>query len=278
MTRDESIDFAYVVRWLWLHRLALAIGGVLGLAAAIVWGLNAREIFRAEVVVAEANVGGLGAGSLMNQLGGIAGLAGINIGVGETGRQDRALLRSRRLAEEFIVRNKLLPVLFPTPGENATLWFAVRRFKAQMVNVREDTRTELITVTMSAGDPDKAAEWANAYVALANELARTKAIDEASRNIAYLRTEIGKTEVAELQRVLYQLVESESKTLMLASARPQYAFTVIDPAVRPGMRDSPRRTVMALMGTFAGLLLGVAFVMARTLFARARLANRQSRD
>jgi len=267
---DQRIDLAFVLRWLWSHRRALIVGSVLGLAVAVVWALLAPEIYRAEVVVAEANAKGMSSGSLMGRLGGIASLAGINLEGDETGKQDRALLKSRRLAEEFIVRRKLLPILFTRASPKNTLWFGVRRLKERMLEIKEDTRTELITVTISARDAQQAADLANGYVALANEMARTRAIEEASSNVAYLQAQIAKTEVAELQRVLYQLVESETKTLMLASARPQYAFRVIDPAVKPGMRDSPKRAVMSLMGMLIGFLLGVAFVHMRGMFARLR--------
>jgi LPS O-antigen subunit length determinant protein (WzzB/FepE family) len=272
---EQNVDFAFVIRWLWGNKVSLVFGGVLGLAVAIGLALTAREIFRAEVVLAEANDASL-AGGLMSRLGGIAGIAGINLDGDDAGRHDRALLRSRRLAEEFVVRQKLLPVLTPDhdPEKAETLWYAVRRFKGSMLSIREDSRTQLITVSMSAADPDKAAEWANAYVALTNEMARTRDIAQATRNITFLRSEIAKTEVAELQKVLYQLVESESKTLMLASARPEYAFSVVDPAVPPALRDSPKRAVMAIFGLVIGGLAGIVFVLARSLLARVRSAGR----
>ena len=271
-SREQSVDFAFVLRWLWTHKLVLIITSLLGLGIAVAFALTAREVFRAEVVVLEASKGGLNASSMMGQLGGIAGLAGIDLGGSETGRHDRALLRSRRLAEEFIVRHKLVPLLMEKPLAKPadTLWFAVRRFRANYVSVREDTRTELITVSLRAESPEQAAQWANGYIDLANQLARAKAIDEGKRNIEYLRTEIGKTEVAELQRVLFQLVESESKTLMLASARPQYAFSTVDPAVPPAMRDSPRRAVMSLLGLIAGFVVGVLIIVGRSLLAGVR--------
>jgi uncharacterized protein involved in exopolysaccharide biosynthesis len=270
-----GLDLASVIRWLWSHKFVLIATSLLGCGVAIMLGLRAPEIYRAETVVIEANKGGLGASSFMNQLGGIAGLAGINLDAGDSSHHDRALLRSRTLAATFIERNKLLPVLFPDPkSKNATLWFGVQRFKGQMLGIREDTRTELITISMRARDPDKAAAWANAYVALANELARSTAIEESTRNIAYLRTEIAKTEVAELQRVLFQLVESESKTLMLANARPEYAFSIIDRAVRPDIRDSPQRTVMAIFGLVAGFLVGVFVIFCMGLLRRVRAGMR----
>jgi uncharacterized protein involved in exopolysaccharide biosynthesis len=269
-----GLDLASVLRWLWNHKIALIVASLLGAAIAAVLSLRAPEIFRAETVVIETNKGGLGASSFMNQLGGIAGLAGINLNSGDSSNHDRALLKSRTLSEKFIERNNLLPQLFRgADAKKASMWLGVRRFKAQMLNIREDTRTELITISMRAGDPDKAAAWANDYVALANELARSTAVAEATRNITYLQTEIAKTEVAELQRVLFQLVESESKTLMLANARPEYAFTVIDRAVRPDFRDSPQRAIMTIFGLVAGFLFGVFVIFCRGLLARVRAAS-----
>src|SRR6185295_11200565 len=85
---DQRIVLAFVLRWLWSHRRALIVGSVLGLAVAVVWALLAPEIYRAEVVVAEANAKGMSSGSLMGRLGGIASLAGINLEGDETGKQD----------------------------------------------------------------------------------------------------------------------------------------------------------------------------------------------
>ena len=53
---------------------------------------------------------------------------------------------------------------------------------------------------------------------------------DSSRNIQYLKDQIAKTDVVQLQGVMYSLVEAEMKTLMLANARSEYAFTVVDPA------------------------------------------------
>lgn len=267
---DRRIDLVFIIRWLGRHRLTLIVCSAIGCAIAVVWALLAPEIYRSEVVVAEANVKNMASGGVMSQLGGIASLAGINIGGDETGKQDRALLKSRRLAEEFIQRRDLMPVLFKDKSPKNTLWFGVRRFKERMLEIREDTRTELITVTIKARDPRQAADLANSYVALANEVARTRAIEEASGNLAYLESQITKTEVAELQRVLYELVENETKTLMLANARPQYAFRVIDPAVKPDMRDSPKRAIMSLLGMVVGFLAGIGFVYARGLWTSIR--------
>jgi uncharacterized protein involved in exopolysaccharide biosynthesis len=56
--------------------------------------------------------------------------------------------------------------------------------------------------------------------------------------------------------VMYNLIEAETKELMLANGKAEYAFTIVDPAVPPEIRISPKRTLMVLVGTSIGLLLG----------------------
>lgn len=262
-----------LVRLIWRYKLLIVGLSLLSGALAAVLGLAAKEVFRAEVVIAEADHEGLGgSASLVGQIGGLASLAGVSIGEGSKNREAKALLRSRRLAEEFIRRYELLPVLFPNPSPDkpATVWYGVRRFKGTMLNVREDTRTEMITISMSAGNPKDAARWANSYVALANELMRKRAIEEASRNVTYLEGQIAKTNVVELQRLMYKLVENEAKTLMLANARPEYAFTTVDPAVAPELRSSPQRTLMVLFGLTLGFFAGVAAAFGHQTYRRHR--------
>jgi hypothetical protein len=51
--------------------------------------------------------------------------------------------------------------------------------------------------------------------------------------------------------VLYNLIESETKTLMLANARVEYAFTVVDPAVVPGATCQPQAHAHGRVGVFS---------------------------
>ncbi len=119
-------------------------------------------------------------------------------------------------------------------------------------------------------EPSEAARWANSYVALANEIVRTRALDDSSRNIRYLKEQIPKTDVVEIQRAMYGLMENEAKVNMLANTRKEYAFRVIDPAVSPEERIWPRRTLIVITGGALGGILGVLFALAHNLWRRYR--------
>jgi uncharacterized protein involved in exopolysaccharide biosynthesis len=267
----DEIDIAALWRLVWSSRyLLLLTSGLCGLVA-LYLALTATPIFRAEVVVAEVHDGGMGAAaSLVNQLGGLASLAGVNLQGPGAEHEDQAVLQSRRLIEVFIKNQDLLPVLYRDAKKTPTLWLAVKQFRESVLTVREDKRTGLTTVAINWRDPVTAAQWANGIVALANELVRARALGDSSRNITYLNNQMALTNVVEVQRAMYSLIESETKALMFANARTEYAFRVVDPAVPPEIKISPKRALMVVVGTLLGLVVGLATIFLRRAMGGSR--------
>lgn len=244
---------------------------VFGLLAAVV-ALTAKEVFRAEIMVTEVHDHGLAGGAMGGQLGGLASLAGLNLAGGGADAVAQGVLASRHLVEEFIRTQNLVPLMTANTGKGATLWFAVKRFQQSVLVVHDDPVKGLTTVTIDWTDPVVAAKWANAFVALANELIRARDLEEASRNVVYLEKQIAQTKEVEIQRSLSDLIESETKKQMLASARGEYAFKIIDPAVPPELRHSPKRTLWTLSGAALGFFLGSMLALGINAFRRRNLA------
>jgi uncharacterized protein involved in exopolysaccharide biosynthesis len=270
---DAGIDIVVFSRLLWRHRLLLAVLCTVGAVVAVVVGLVTTPIFRAEVVLAPAPEQGAfasGSGSgLAGSLGGLASLAGVNLQEGSASEAAaQGVLDSHHLVEEFIKRYKLIPVLSSGAAHELTLWRAVDRFKKNVVIINKDQKKQLTTVALEWKDAATAARWANDFVALANELLRTQAIDESRRNIIYLTGQLEGITDIDMRKVMFSIMESETKRLMLANGRLEYAFQVIDPAVTPEVRARPRRVLLAWIGLALGLLVGVITVLIRDRFAR----------
>lgn len=269
---SDGIDLAAAVKVLWCYKyLVLSVAAACAVISAIV-GLRAEPVYRAEVVITEVqndSMGGAGA-SLAGQLSGIASMAGVALG-GGSNNEAKAVLKSRRLIAEFIQRNNLLPLLMRGSNKRATLWLGVNRFEDRVLQIREEKLAGTTTVSVDAPDPQTAARWANSFVGLANELIRERALHVAESNLAYLNAQLAKTDEIELRRVLYGLLENETKTVMLAKGRAEYAFSIVDPAMEPDVRISPRRTLMVIVGFIIGLFIGgcAAFVWN---FARSQRA------
>lgn len=270
---DDKIDFVALWRLARSYKyLVILITLVSGGVAAFI-AFTTTPSFRAEVAITEASGENLpgAAAQLSSQLGGIASLVGVELGgAGNRSREIQGFLKSRQLVEDFVKRYELQSKLFPKDQPQPTLWFAVRQFQNNVLSIRDDKRTGLTRVGVTWTDPAVAARWANDFVALANELLRTKAVDEAKASVAYLNAQVAQTNVVEIQRVMYNLVENETKTLMLANARADYAFTVIDPAIAPEVRSGPHRALLTLLGLVLGPILGLLVAFAHSTLVRDR--------
>lgn len=268
---DYEFDFVDLCRVAWAYKYLVGTTSLVGALIALVLAIIAIPIYRADVVVTlveDSNIGG--AQSLANQFGGLASLAGVSLGTGGQDREHQAVLESRHLIEEFVKRNGVLPLLQGKAGQPPGVWIAVEKFKRNVLKIEEDKIKGTTTVSMEWPDPAIAARWANGFVALANELVRAKARDDSSRNIDYLNLQVAKTNEVELRRVMYNIIESETKTLMLANARLEYAFTIVDPAAVPTVRVSPKRTLMVASGLAVGMLVGVFSAWMRNKVLRKR--------
>ena len=276
----ETVDFRTFMGLMWRYRRSVAVTCVVFGLASLGLALFLQPYFKADTVLVYVHDKGMGngQGSLDEALGGLASLAGMNLmGAGAEDSEALAVLDSRRLAEEFIERNHLVPVLLRNSRKRPTMWRAVRRFKEDgVLLVHKDPRKDTTTVTITWKDPQQAAEWANGFAALANEVIREHTVDESSRNIAYLNEQIAKTTAVDLRRMLYDILEGQTKTLMLANAREEYAFQVVDPAVVPEIKAGPHRSLIVLGGLVLGLALAGGFAFAHDRYRRQRHAPQQA--
>lgn len=250
----------------------IAVTATLTLVAALAIHAAVPTKYRAEAVIAEVSApggapSGMAGGGLLGQIGGLAALAGLD-GGSLRGRKasGMTILQSRSFIEEFIVANELMPVLYPAVARPPETWEAAAWFRQKVYDV---TPTREIPGTMTLSivweDPELAAAWANGLVALANELARQRDIEEAERSVAYLNEQIAGTNIVELQRSLFGLLEQEQKTLMLANARESYAFELVDPAYVPTYPAGFSRQQVLVGGLLAGIVFGLLLVFLRAM-------------
>jgi len=228
--------------------------------------------YRAEVLLAPADEKtSLG---LSGQLGGLASLAGISVGGGDS--ESVAVLSSRGLIRDFIEKRNLLPVLFadewnsethawksPDPDDQPDLRDAVRLFDRKVRVVSEDRRTRLVKLSIEWTDPGLAAEWADSLADELNDHMRLQALAEAEANVEYLQGELSATTAVALQQSISRLLETEMQKLMLAKGNKDFAFRVVDRAEIPKRRSRPNRPLFVLAAAAVGGILSVLIVLFR---------------
>jgi capsular polysaccharide biosynthesis protein len=235
-------------------------------------------IYRAEVVLVPTNSqGGKSFGSsAMGQLGGLASLAGINLGAMDQETEEAlAVWKSREFTEAFINDRNLMPVLLyglwdaknqQWKGDRKkwpTLARASKFFDKSVRNITHEKMTGLVRMTIEWKDPRMAADWANTLVERLNEEMRARAIARANASVQYLEQELAKTTTVETRQAISRLMEEQIDNKMFANVTTEYAFRVVDRALPPDPRDKvrPQRLLLLVLGPTLGLLFGAFAVL-----------------
>jgi uncharacterized protein involved in exopolysaccharide biosynthesis len=278
---EYVLDLGVMLRRIWARRWWVVAAVVVCTAAFVTASFVMAPVYRAAVVLAPANDrNGIGSGldSKLGQLGGLAALAGLNLG-GTEGMTEEALavLRSRQFTEAFISDRMLMPKLFPkkwdaragkwkvAPGREPSLAKGYERFDKNIRTIIQDKKTGLVTLQVDWTDRHEAADWANELVERLNAEMRARAAREAEASVGYLEKELEKTSIVAAREALNRIMETQIKQRMFADVNQEYVFRMIDRAMAPDPDDvvRPRRVLMAVEGLLLGLALGVLFALAR---------------
>ena len=108
-----------------------------------------------------------------------------------------------------------------------------------------------------------AQQWVTWLVDDINQAVKDQDVEEANRSIDYLKEQVANTALADLQTMFFELIQSQTETVMLAQVRPEYVFKTIDPAVVPEEKSKPKRALICVLGTMLGGMLGVVLVLIR---------------
>lgn len=289
---EDEVDLRELFWTLWAERWLIIGVTTLFAIGSVIYALQQTDIYRAEAVLSPANneqsVSGLSA-----QLGGAAALLGVNVGDGggDSISTAIAILKSRQFLARFIQENGILVSMFAGSWDKRTeegvidagiydvsngtwrsedgppsMQDAYRTLNGALSVSGPTPRTGIVTIAINWHNPIEAAEWVNKLVAAINTEIKSQDVNEANRAITYLRGQLEQTQLVDMQRVFYQLIESQTRVTMLADVRDEYVFRVIDPAVVPDFKIAPRRSLIAMVGTLAGGLFALVIVFLRRLF------------
>jgi uncharacterized protein involved in exopolysaccharide biosynthesis len=134
---------------------------------------------------------------------------------------------------------------------------------AKVLGVSQDKKTGYVTISIEHHSPAVAAQWVNWLIEDINTVVKAQDVDEATKSIEYLTQQIANTSLADLQAMFFELIQSQTETVMLAEVRPEYVFKTIDPAVVPEEKSKPSRALICVLGTLLGGMLGVVIVLIR---------------
>jgi uncharacterized protein involved in exopolysaccharide biosynthesis len=303
-TFTDEIDLRELFFTLWNGKwIIIAVTAVFAVASVII-ALLLPNIYRAEALLSPAaqQEQSSGLSSLAGQFGGLASLAGINLG--STSTVDKTTLaletiKSRQFLSRFIQDHDVLVPLFATEKWNLegnelvidddiydpetgqwvrdvdppktptpSLQDTHKEFN-EILAVSQEADSGLVRIAIEHKSPYLAAQWVSWLVQDVNNYMKQTDITEARKSIEFLQRQLNTTSVADMQQVLYQLIQDQTQTIMLAEVRDEYVLKTIDPALPPEERASPNRALICIIGTLLGGMLACLFVLLRKAFNNA---------
>lgn len=296
---EHEIDLAELCAELWRSKILIAVFTLVFSFFSVVLALYLPNIYRSDALLAPAAAAPkTGLGGLAGQFGGLASLAGINLGAAGTDKTALALeiVRSRDFISRFIQTNNALVPLMAAKGWDISSgeliidkdsysdggWVreveppkraepsqqeAYEEF-INILSVSQNKENGMVTLSIEHVSPVIAQQWVSSMVAQLNDYMKQRDMAEAEKSLQYLETKLQQTQIEELRQALYQLIEEQTKTLMLTQVSDEYVFKTIDPAIVPEKKAKPSRALLCIIGTFFGGFLGCFVVFVRFLLRR----------
>jgi uncharacterized protein involved in exopolysaccharide biosynthesis len=148
--------------------------------------------------------------------------------------------------------------LYPTDSE------LVDAFRDRL-SVAQNTETGLVTLEFSHYSPILSKNIIDNLVVEINATIRERDVSKARKSIEYLKQQLNLNSLTELRAGLFELIQSQTETIMLANASPEYLFQTIDPPVISDIRSEPNRVLICVLAAMLGALLGtlIALIIGR---------------
>ena len=291
---DDEIDLRELFGALWAgSRKIIAITAVFAFVS-VIYALSLSDQYKATVLLAPAQSDGADLSGALGQLGGLASLAGVDIGSGDSSEAQMAqeIMKSWSFIDVFIAENNISVEVYAAEGwsrgsnelqidddiydaetktwlvENdntgevgpPSSWKLFESFSERLV-VSENKKSGLVSVSIEYYSPLIAKQWLDMYVAAINAHMQQRQMEKVTNNINYLQAQIEKTSIAEMREVFYTIIAEQTKNKMLSSASPEYVFVAVSPSMVPEEKSQPERAFICIIGTLLGGILSVLLVL-----------------
>ncbi len=290
---DDEIDLRELFSAIWAGKWLIFVITLFFSIATVFYTLHLPNIYKSEVTLAPAgDTGGL---KVPGQLGGLAALAGVDLGGGGVNKTGLALeiLNSRAFLGRFIEDNNLVvPIMAAKAWDISTgdllineevydhkedKWVRIveKPLNAKpstletievlqnILSISQDEKKGIIKISAEHVSPIVAKKIVDDIVVAINESLRARDLAQAEKSIEYLNKKIDETAVSGLRSVFYSLIEEQTKTMLLANVRKEYFFETIDSAVISEKKHKPARALICLSVFFASLLFSCLIVLIR---------------
>lgn len=289
-SNTEVVSFKAMFAMLWRTKWFIVVFTGLVCAATVLYAIKLPNVYRASAIYLPKgadDAGGLS--QLAGQFGGLASMAGINIGGGGADKTAAALefMKSRAFLQAFIEKRDLfVPILAAEGWDQAskklilipelydeakqewvraappgfqvipTAWEAYDTLN-KMIKVNEQSKKGFISIELEFYSPELAAKWLGWLVEDLNAYWKAREHAQTQKSIAFLTKQAEEAQLSELRSVFYQLIAEQTKTTILSEVSDEVLFQTVAPIVVPEQKSAPSRALICIIGALIGGVLSV---------------------
>lgn len=195
-----------------------------------------------------------------------------------------ATLKSHAFVTTFINEENLLPYIFKDHWDPATetwkedftpdLRWANFNF-ASIYSFERNEESGLLSIFITTNDPNLSATLANKIVESFNRYTKLKQVKLIEERQAYLNKRLEEIDNIQLHRSIYRMIESQIGAESLIYARKDYPLEIIQPALPPLFKTSPKRKQYAVLTFIAFVVIGTMAAMGSVLLRKIKAGLRE---
>ncbi len=207
-------------------------------------------------------------------LSGLASQLGISLNPPPQVTDIVALLKSNLLREKVVKKYGLIPYFIENPlrkekSEDEIIWDILRSLENSL-KVKYQQRENLIEITFEHKDKAFTARFLENLLYELNEHLVSEEKRVATANKEYLLKEVEKTGDPYVRSNIYSLIAKQIERSMMAEAKENFAFKIIDPPKVPDKKAKPKRLMITLVSFFVSLFSGVILAFCLNYFRRLK--------
>lgn len=293
---DDYIDFSSFIKLALGNKWLVISITTLLIAASIVYAVRLPNVYKADALLVSNSTNNSSSqlGALASQFGGVASLAGIDLGQSPESGQTKALalLQSRTFLYSFIekydIRDEIIAGVGWDRHKNKVIfdddlyrevnksWVREVKYPLETVptnrevyeklivnhlTIMENEDTNTVSISFTFYSPQFAKEMIDFLIVELNENLKKQDLLDAEKSIKFLNSELSNTNNVGIQNIFFNLIDKNYQTLMLTKIRDDYAFSILDPAVTPETRYGPNRIGIVILGGALGGILSFLLLL-----------------
>ncbi len=298
---DDEISLFDLIKLLWGKKWLIIRFVTAVTVISIIYSLFAPEIYKSEALLAPKTSSQGSIGQIGGSIGGIAALAGLDIGSLGSGNENRSkialeTLQSRKFFTDYLYEHMLVNLMAADNWDQESdqlvideniydsqkkqwisrdnssgkpsLQKAYKKFE-DIFDVYEDKLTGFISVSVEHYSPNIAKSWVDLIVYSINESMRQADINKSEKSLNFLIDKLNISNQVTMNNVFSNLIEEQTKIRMLADIAEDYVFVTIDPAIASETRERPKRTIIVVSSSLiAGFMISLYILIREFYFKR----------